>query len=250
MIYIGPDEHVFVLTGAGISAESGIPTFRGVNGLWRGHKVEEVASPDAWARNPQLVWKFYSERRLAAAKAQPNAAHVAIAKLEKQIGNRLFLCTQNVDNLHEQGGSKRVVHMHGKLFYSRCEKAGCRTRPFEDKNTYESSPDVPQCQHCGGRIRPHICWFGEVPFDLDLIYRALDWCTMFVSIGTSGAVEPAASFVSWVRTRSATEGRILPTIYVGPEDPKNRVFFTHTFNGPAAEVVPGLFQVEQAAASQ
>src|SRR5512138_1935279 len=101
MIHIGPDDRVFILTGAGISAESGLPTFRGVNGLWRGHKVEEVASPEAWNRNPQLVWKFYSERRTAAQKAQPNAAHVAIAKLEKQIGNRLFLCTQNVDNLHE-----------------------------------------------------------------------------------------------------------------------------------------------------
>lgn len=245
MILVGPDDHVFILTGAGVSAESGLPTFRGVNGVWRGHKVEEVASPDAWMRNPQLVWQFYSERRLAASVAKPNAAHVAIADLEKQIGNRLFLCTQNVDNLHEQGGSKRVVHMHGKLFHSRCEKIGCPTRPFEDKKLYQPPAELPRCENCGGRIRPHICWFGEVPYELDLIYRALDWCTIFICIGTSGAVEPAASFVSWVRTRSATEDRMLPTIYIGPEDPSNRVFFTHMFNGSAAELVPTLFQLQQ-----
>src|SRR4029077_16941189 len=125
---------------------------------------EEVASPIAWQRDPRLVWEFYSMRRRAAASATPNPAHPALAKLEQQLGDRLFLCTQNVDDLHEQAGSKRVVHMHGELFKSRCDT--CNRKPFEDRKAYEGK--LPRCE-CGGRIRPHIVWFGEVPFEMERI---------------------------------------------------------------------------------
>src|SRR5512144_191046 len=131
-----PRPRVFVLTGAGISAESGIPTFRGVDGLWRGHRVESVATPEAFARDPLLVWRFYSERREGARDKEPNAAHLALARLEERIQDRLFLCTQNVDPLHERAGSRRVVPMHGRLFMSRCSDPGCAAPPYSDEGTY------------------------------------------------------------------------------------------------------------------
>jgi NAD-dependent deacetylase len=167
MLAIAPTDRIFVVTGAGVSAESGIPTFRGVNGLWRNYRIEEVASPEAWHRDPQLVWEFYSMRRRVASSAKPNPAHFALAKLENSLQDRLFVCTQNVDNLKEQAGSKKVIHMHGELFKSRCET--CSRRPFDDTNLYEPPAEIPRCQ-CGGRIRPHICWFGEVPFEVDLAF--------------------------------------------------------------------------------
>jgi NAD-dependent deacetylase len=201
MVAASPIDRVFVLTGAGVSAESGIATFRGVRGLWRNYRIEEVASPHAWARDPRLVWEFYSMRRKVAAAAKPNPAHLAVAKAEHTLGERLFLCTQNVDNLHEQAGSKNVVHMHGELFKSRCDS--CTRAPFADTNLYEPPAEIPRCE-CGGRIRPHICWFGEMPFDLDRIFCALDECTIFMAVGTSGVVEPAASFVAYVRGRART----------------------------------------------
>ncbi len=234
MICIGPEDRVFVLTGAGVSAESGIPTFRGVGGLWRNYRIQEVASPDAWARDPALVWEFYSMRRRVAAAARPNPAHAALADLEKKIGDRLFMCTQNVDNLHEQAGSRQVAHMHGELFVSRCDR--CPRQPFADTSTYEPPAVVPQCE-CGGRIRPHICWFGEVPFDLDRIFAALVRCTVFTAIGTSGGVEPAASFVGQVCGRART-------YYVGPESPANHLVFDECFQGEAGSVLPMLFTVE------
>jgi NAD-dependent deacetylase len=231
MLRISPADLVFILTGSGVSAESGIPTFRGAGGLWRNYRLEEVASPYAWARDAGLVWEFYSMRRRVAAEAKPNPAHFALAKLEEAIGDRLFLCTQNVDNLHEQAGSRRVVHMHGELFKSRCDR--CERAPFTDDNSYESPAEIPRCQ-CGGRIRPHICWFGEVPFEMERIFQALDQCTIFVAIGTSGVVEPAASFVAHVRGRAYTA-------YVGPEEPANRSSFDESFSGRAGELLPGLF---------
>jgi NAD-dependent deacetylase len=196
----------------GVSAESGIPNFRGVNGLWRNHRIEEVASPHALARGLRLVWEFYSMRRRVASLAKPNPAHFALAKLEQTLGDRLFLCTQNVDNLHEQARSMNVLHMHGELFKSRCDS---RSRlPFDNTNTYEPPAELPRCE-CGGGIRPQICWFGETPFALDRIFQALDQCTIFMAIGTSGVVEPAASFVAHVRGHART-------IYVGPEEPASR----------------------------
>jgi NAD-dependent deacetylase len=135
---IGPQERIFVLTGAGISAESGLLTFRDSDGLWSGYRIEEVATPEAWEANPELVWKFYSMRRRDAIKAAPNPAHHALARLESHMGDRLFLCTQNVDDLHERAGSRNLVHMHGELFSSRCE-AGCGEPVFTDRNLYESA---------------------------------------------------------------------------------------------------------------
>jgi NAD-dependent deacetylase len=230
MLAISPTKHVFILTGAGVSAESGIPTFRGVGGLWRNYRIEEVASPIAWHRDPSLVWEFYSMRRRVASAAKPNPAHFSLAKLERGLGERLFLCTQNVDNLHEQAGSNNVVHMHGELFKSRCDS--CSRPPFEDTNLYEPPIELPRCE-CGAGIRPHICWFGEVPFELDRIFRALDECAIFMAIGTSGVVEPAASFVAHVRGR-------VRTIYVGPEAPANASVFSECHLGKAGEVIPTL----------
>ena len=228
MLAIAPTDRVFILTGAGVSAESGIPTFRGVHGLWRNYRIEEVASPQAWRRDPRLVWEFYSMRRRVAAAAKPNPAHVALAKLEQRLGKRLFLCTQNVDNLHEQVGSKWVTHMHGELFKSRCDS--CDRPPFDDANVYDPPAELPRCE-CGGRIRPHICWFGEVPFELDRIFHALDECTIFMAVGTSGVVEPAASFVSQVGGRAET-------IYVGAEEPANLSAFSECLLDKAGEILP------------
>ena len=166
-------------------------------------------------------------RRRVAAEAKPNPAHFALAKLEQKLQDRLFLCTQNVDDLHEQAGSIRVVHMHGELFKSRCER--CTRLPFRDTTTYDPLIEIPRCD-CGGRIRPHICWFGEVPFELDRIFRALDECTIFMTIGTSGVVEPAASFVGHVGGR-------VRTIYVGAEKPANASAFTEYHLGKAGEVL-------------
>jgi NAD-dependent deacetylase len=224
-------DRLFVLTGAGISAESGIPTFRGAGGLWQGYRIDEVACPEAWQRDPRFVWQFYSMRRRTAADKHPNAGHLALAALEREIGERLFLCTQNVDDLHEKAGSSRVLHMHGRLFQSRCDT--CARPPFDDRGLYED--EVPRCP-CGGRIRPHICWFGEVPFDMDIVYRELERCTVFLAIGTSGVVHPAAGFVAQARLH----GRVR-TAYCGPEDPANRALFDEVFRGPAAEVLPRLF---------
>jgi len=138
-IEIGPNDRVFVLTGAGISAESGLATFRDSDGLWAGHAIEDVCTPEAWDRNPELLWQFYSARREAAANALPNPAHLALAELEAKLGDRFFLCTQNVDDLHEKAGSRNIVHMHGELFTSRCS-AECGRKPQADAALYETRP--------------------------------------------------------------------------------------------------------------
>ena len=230
-LVFSPVDHIFVLTGAGVSAESGIPTFRDAGGLWRNYRFEDVASPVAWRRDPRLVWDFYSMRRRVAANAKPSPAHNAIAALGHQLQDRLFLCTQNVDNLHEQAGSSRVIHMHGGLFQSRCDS--CSRAPFEDTQSYEAPTALPRCE-CGGQIRPHICWFGETPFHLDEIFAALDVCTIFFAIGTSGTVEPAASF-------AAHAARHAKTYYVGPEPPANLRVFHQCFLGKGGAILPDLF---------
>jgi len=235
MIDIASTDRVFVLTGAGVSAESGLPTFRGEGGIWRERRAEEIATPGAWKRDPRFVWEFYSMRRRKALEVKPNPGHAALAALEGEIGDRLFLCTQNVDNLHEQAGSREVVHLHGELLKSRCES--CERPPFSDAQTYEPSAPLPRCD-CGALIRPHICWFGEVPFHLDRIFRALGACTVFVAVGTSGVVEPAASFAA--HARSGARAR---TYYVGPEEPANRSSFDELFLKKSGDVLPGLFTV-------
>jgi NAD-dependent deacetylase len=234
-IVISPGARVFVLTGAGISAESGIRTFRDADGLWEQYRFEEVASPEGWAADPEVVWRFYGQRRAQAATCQPNAAHRALAALERQLGDRLFLCTQNVDDLHEKAGHERLVHMHGELVKSRCE--ACSKPPFDDPVAH---PAVPRCA-CGARVRPHIVWFGEVPFELERIARELDACDVFVTIGSSGAVYPAAGFVSAVRSRARRGGRAARTVYVGPEEPDNAPMFDECRLGRAGDVVPALF---------
>ncbi|HEY4381675.1 MAG TPA: NAD-dependent deacylase [Acidobacteriaceae bacterium] len=234
-ISIGETDRVFVLTGAGISAESGLPTFRASDGLWAGHRLEDVCTPDAWHRNPALVWEFYSARRASAQAAQPNPAHVALAELEQQLGDRFFLCTQNVDDLHERAGSVRLLHMHGELAKSRCEQE-CGRPPVEDRAVYGSLNDVARCG-CGGLLRPHIVFFGETPLEMDRIQHEIDRATVMLVVGTSGSVYPAANFVHWARQAGAR------TVYVGPERPLNASAFTHVVEGKAGEVLPGLFTV-------
>jgi NAD-dependent deacetylase len=233
VIEISLTDRLFILTGAGISAESGLPTFRGEGGIWRQRRAEDIATPGAWQKNPQFVWEFYSMRRRKAAEVKPNPGHFALAALERSIGDRLFLCTQNVDNLHEQGGSTAVLHMHGELFKSRCES--CAKPPFDDPNFYEPPAPLPRCD-CGARIRPHICWFGEVPYHMDRIFRALSECTIFIAIGTSGVVEPAASFAAHARIRART-------YYVGPEPPANNSAFSQCFLEKSGEILPRLFKI-------
>jgi NAD-dependent deacetylase len=239
-IAINARDRVFVLTGAGISAESGIPTFRDANGLWHGHRIEDVASPEAWECDPELVWNFYSMRRKGAAPCQPNPAHVALAELERQIGDRFFLCTQNVDDLHERAGSERLLHMHGELFKSHCEMC---EEPFADSGIYETLAAIPPCKACGARIRPHIVWFGEAVLGMERIERELDRCTVLLVVGTSGVVQPAASFVHWANNRYGGGGELVRTYYVGPEAPANAEAFTQSFLGKAGAVLPGLFDV-------
>ena len=234
-ISIATDDRFFVLTGAGISAESGLPTFRAEDGLWAGHSVEEVCTSEAWERNPWRVWEFYSERRAAGAKAKPNPAHVALAELEAKLGDRYFLCTQNVDDLHERAGSARLVHMHGELAKARCERE-CGRPPIEDRAIYRSLDEVGRCA-CGGRLRPHIVFFGEIPLEIERIQEEIGKATLMLVVGTSGSVYPAANFVHWARQGGAR------TVYVGPERPLNAAAFTHVVEGKAGEVLPGLFAV-------
>ncbi len=235
-IAILPSDRLFVLTGAGISAESGIPTFRGPGGLWEDRTLEELASPRTFARDPELVWRFYSMRRRVAAACKPNPGHIALASLEERLGERMFVCTQNVDDLHEQAGSTRVRHMHGHLFRSRCSNRDCPTKPFEDQRIYEKKSDIAKCRKCGALLRPDICWFGETPFHMPTVLDALQQCTVFLTVGSSGVVEPAASFVQLARQKGAR------TYYLGLEEPANAVAFNQVFLGKSGERLPELFQ--------
>lgn len=237
-IAIRGDDYVFVLTGAGISAESGLATFRGSNGLWEGERVEEVASPRGWKRDPERVWRFYSQRRKAAAGAVPNPAHLALASLEKTLGERFFLCTQNVDDLHERAGSRNLVHMHGELFKSRCDR--CAREAFADARLYTCKEEHLRCE-CGGRIRPDIVWFGEMPYHMERILAELQRCTVMLVVGTSGVVQPAANFVHWAKLRDPTSrdgsAAAVRTYYVGPEHPANAEAFTQVFEGLAGQLL-------------
>jgi NAD-dependent deacetylase len=234
-MHLTPNDRLFVLTGAGISAESGLATFRGSGGLWNGHRVEEVATPEAWQANPELVWRFYSQRRRDALDAQPNAAHKALANIEEKLGDCFYLCTQNVDDLHERAGSHRVHHMHGSLFQSRCTRTN---EHFSDHSFYEGPNDFPICKTCHASIRPHIVWFGEIPLDMEGIYRELARATILLVVGTSGSVYPAAGLVN-IANQQRTR-----TIYVGPEDPLNHEAFDEIILGTATEVLPTLLNPE------
>src|ERR1700743_3710066 len=177
------DNSIFILTGAGISAESGILTFQGTNCHGRSHY--ELANIETWQRDPALVWQYYSDRRAKARDAKPNAAHIALAEWAKVSAEKCVLCTQNVDGLHEAAGTEDVVHIHGKLFESRCAE-DCGAPAFADFNSY-SAENLPRCS-CGALARPNVCWFGEQPYQLDRVSHALDSCKLFLAIGTSGSV--------------------------------------------------------------
>ncbi|XXF80969.1 NAD-dependent deacylase [Myxococcaceae bacterium GXIMD 01537] len=237
-LVIDASTSLLVLTGAGVSAESGVPTFRGSNGLWENRPVETVASPEGFEADPAVVWRFYSQRREGAAAVKPNPGHEALAAWERQMGERFLLATQNVDGLHRVAGSQRLVEMHGNLFTSRC--ADCARPPFEDRTVYPAGT-VPTCDQCGGRLRPHIVWFGEMldPEDLDRIERFIREALqrgplVFLAAGTSGAVYPAAGLVDEVRRRG---GR---TWLVNLEPPDNARRFHHFVQGRSGAVLPGL----------
>jgi len=228
MLRLGPTGRLFVLTGAGVSAESGLPTFRGAGGIWRGYPAQQVATPEAFAADPLLVWQFYSMRRRKHLEVKPNPAHFALAELERELGDRFFLCTQNVDSLHEQAGSQNVLHMHGRLMMTRCTRELC--------TTYESEAELPKCQRCGALLRPHVCWFGEVPYEMDRIFAELERSTILMTVGSSGVVEPAASFVRMARRNGAR------TVYVGPEEPANQGYFDEVVLAQAGEALPEMVQ--------
>jgi NAD-dependent deacetylase len=219
---------IVVLTGAGISAESGLATFRGEDGLWEGHRVEDVATPEAFAREPALVHKFYNARRARLAEVEPNAAHRALARLEAEWPGDLLLVTQNVDDLHERAGSTRLIHMHGRNSIAWCLACDARS-PWTGPMGGEST--CPQCGSAGG-LRPDIVWFGEMPYDMERIEEALRNCDLFVSIGTSGAVYPAAGFVQTARYRGAK------TLEMNLEPSLGSIFFEESRVGPAGELVP------------
>ncbi|WP_321157919.1 Sir2 family NAD+-dependent deacetylase [Providencia stuartii] len=192
---------VVVLTGAGISAESGIKTFRSSDGLWEEHRVEDVATPEGFARDPKLVQRFYNERRrqLQQENIKPNPAHFALAQLDALLGDNFLLVTQNIDNLHERAGSKRIVHMHGELLKVRCSWSNQVVEWKGDLSVEERC----HCCQFPQPLRPHIVWFGEMPFGMDQIYQSLEEATIFIAIGTSGHVYPAAGFVHEARLNGA-----------------------------------------------
>ena len=217
---------VVVLTGAGISAESGLATFRGADGLWEGHRPEDVATPEAFAADRALVQRFYDERRTQLALVEPNPAHRALARLEAQLGDDLLVVTQNIDDLHERAGSSRLLHMHGELRRARCES--CGARPV----WHGGLLDEPACPECGERaLRPDVVWFGEEPYGIPAILAALEECELFVAIGTSGLVYPAAGFVDHARSCGART-LLLNLEITAPG------LFAEDRHGPAATLVP------------
>jgi len=238
---IGPRTHVLVLTGAGVSAESGVPTFRDAGGLWEGHRFEDVASPDAFRRDPMLVWRFYSKRRAGLDGIAPNPAHHAIAELEARLGDRFLLATQNVDGLHAAAGSRRLIELHGNLMTSRCSV--CDRPPFEDRTAYREGV-VPLCGRCQERgkdalLRPHIVWFGEqldaahlVAVAQFILKAGAD--LLFLAVGTSGVVYPAAGLVADARRVGGS------TWLVNADRSDNASLFDHVLIGKAGEILPAL----------
>ncbi len=223
---------IVVLTGAGISVESGLPSFRGADGLWEGWRLEDVATPEAFARQPATVQRFYDQRRrqLLSSEVRPNPAHLALAALDQRWPGELLVVTQNIDDLHERAGTRRLIHMHGELLRSRCT-ACAALHACRDGLAAEHS-----CESCGSSntLRPHVVWFGEMPLELDAIYAALAGCDLFVAIGTSGQVYPAAGFAQEARHGGAhtVELNLEPSV-IGAQFAEHRP-------GPASETVPRL----------
>lgn len=234
---------LLVLTGAGVSAESGVPTFRDANGLWENHPVEKVATPEGFAEDPRLVWRFYSERRRKAKDVRPNPGHAALADAESRLGDRFLLVTQNVDGLHRRAGSVRLVEIHGSLFETRC--SACRREPFQDESEYLGEP--PPCDECaprgrGGLLRPAVVWFGEMldPMRLHQIAVFVEQSRagrlVFLAVGTSGLVYPAAGLVLQARAAGAEAW------LVNKDAPDNARAFHHFVEGASGEVLPRLFE--------
>ncbi|MBZ5736381.1 NAD-dependent deacylase [Nocardioides sp. TRM66260-LWL] len=218
---------VVVLTGAGISAESGVPTFRDADGLWVGHRVEDVATPEGFEAQPSLVHRFYDERRRSLAEVEPNEAHRALARLEDVLGDDLLVVTQNIDDLHDRAGSTRLIHMHGELLSAWCQGCDAHVPWTRDLG------DLPPCPCCGvTALRPDVVWFGEMPYQMERIMGALAGADLFVSIGTSGAVYPAAGFVQQAMRAGAR------TLELNLEPSEGSLWFSETRHGPASELVP------------
>jgi NAD-dependent deacetylase len=220
--------NIVVLTGAGISAESGLATFRGADGLWEGYRVENVATSEAFARDPVLVHQFYDARRARLGQVEPNAAHRALARLDAEWPGELLIVTQNVDDLHERAGAKRLLHMHGELASGWC--LACDER-FGWQGPMGEGATCPACQLVG-HVRPDIVWFGEMPYEMKRIDQALMGADLFVSIGTSGAVYPAAGFVQTARYCGAK------TVEINLEPSQGSIFFDERRYGQAGVEVP------------
>lgn len=218
---------IVVLTGAGISAESGLKTFRDSDGLWEGHEVQDVATPEAFRRNPDLVHRFYDQRRSQLGTVEPNEAHFALARLEQELEGELLLVTQNVDDLHERAGSQNVVHMHGELLKALC--LACNGS-FEWTDNLAHGPACPKCGE--SQLRPDIVWFGEVPYHMPQIENALRSCDVFAAIGTSGVVYPAAGFVAVAAEAGAR------TVELNLNTSGVSWLFHEAYEGPATQVVP------------
>jgi NAD-dependent deacetylase len=225
---VGDIHNIVILTGAGISAESGLATFRGPDGLWEGQRVEDVATPEAFRRDPALVQGFYDARRARLREVEPNSAHHALARLDREWSGDLLIVTQNVDDLHERAGADRVLHMHGELKFAWCLACDERMH-WQDALAY-----WPPCPSCGvpGRLRPDIVWFGEMPYEMDRIEGAIAGADLFISIGTSGAVYPAAGFVQTARYAGAL------TLEINLEPSLGSIFFHESRTGRAGELVP------------
>lgn len=224
---MNPVRNIVILTGAGISAESGIDTFRSAGGLWERHRIEDVATPEGFARDPDLVLRFYDMRRENIQKARPNAAHHALARLDAEWDGNLLIVTQNVDDLHERAGAKRLIHMHGEHLSAWCRACDARS-PWREGLSHR-----PPCPACGEpALRPDVVWFGEMPYSMDEIDAALRDCDLFVSIGTSGAVYPAAGYVQTARYVGAS------TLELNLDPSQGSIMFHECRLGPATELVP------------
>lgn len=231
---------IVVLTGAGISKESGLDTFRDHDGLWARVRIEDVATPEGYRRNPQRVQAFYNARRreLSQGGVEPNPAHLALARLEREWPGEVLVVTQNIDDLHERAGTSRLIHMHGELLKVRCERCA---RPLPWAADIDESSLCPECGRAG-TLRPHVVWFGEVPLEMDRILSSLEKCSLFVSIGTSGHVYPAAGFVTAVREAGRAR-----TVELNLEPSHGASLFHEVRTGPASELVPAF--VEEALSS-
>ena len=221
-------EKIVILTGAGLSAESGISTFRDKDGIWSKYNIEDVATPEAFHKNPELVNDFYNQRRQGHAGLKPNKAHEALAELEHMHNGDVLLVTQNIDSLHEQAGSTKLIHMHGEIYKAFC--SFCKYKIECTENLSQESV-CPNCNKARG-MRPDVVWFGEMPYQMDRIYNALAECDLFISIGTSGNVYPASGFVAEARQNGAY------TVELNLEPSQGINMFHEAIHGKATEVVP------------